>query len=85
MLMDLKNLDEKPKVQYFCPMFVIFQKEFQDFGKENHRLDLGLKNLCDFHFSAGIFKLLRSPGIDTNESIPPAYQARTTTLFLLGS
>jgi hypothetical protein len=37
---------------------------------------------------ARIFKLLSRPGIDSNESIPPAYvawQAGTTTLFLLGS
>ncbi len=36
----------------------------------------------------GIFKLLRSPGIDSKESIPPAYvdrRAGTTTVFLLGS
>jgi hypothetical protein len=36
----------------------------------------------------GIFKLLRSPGIDSKEPILPAYvawQAGTTTLFLLGS
>ncbi len=35
-----------------------------------------------------IFKLLRSPGIDSKVSIPPAYVAwwaGTTTLFLLGS
>ncbi len=35
-----------------------------------------------------IFKLLRTPGIDSKESIPPAYLARrdvTTTIFLLGS
>jgi hypothetical protein len=35
-----------------------------------------------------IFKLLRSPGIDSKESIPPpnvAWRAGTTTLFLLGS
>jgi hypothetical protein len=36
----------------------------------------------------GIFKLLRSSGIDSKESIPPVYvtwRAGTTTLFLLGS
>jgi hypothetical protein len=36
----------------------------------------------------GIFKLLRGPGIDLKESIPPAYvawQAGTTSLFLLGT
>jgi hypothetical protein len=36
----------------------------------------------------GIFKLLRIPGIDSKESIPPVYvawRAGTTTLFLLGS
>jgi hypothetical protein len=36
----------------------------------------------------GIFKLLRSSGIDFKESIPPscvAWRAGTTTLFLLGS
>ncbi len=39
-----------------------------------------------------IFKLLRSPEIDSKEAIPPAYsiyevswRAGTTTLFLLGS
>ncbi len=35
-----------------------------------------------------IFELLRSPGIDSKELIPPAYvawQAGTITLFLLGS
>jgi hypothetical protein len=31
------------------------------------------------------FILLRSPGIDFKESIPPAWRAGTTTLFLLGS
>ncbi len=34
-----------------------------------------------------IFKFLRSPGIDSKESIPPSYvalRAGTTTLFLLG-
>jgi hypothetical protein len=38
--------------------------------------------------SAGIFKLLRSPAIDSMESLPSAYVARqagTTTLFQLGS
>jgi hypothetical protein len=37
---------------------------------------------------ARIFKLLRRPRFDSNESIPPAFVARragTTTLFLLGS
>jgi hypothetical protein len=36
----------------------------------------------------GVFKLLRSTGIDSKELIPPAYgawRAYTTTLFLLGS
>ncbi len=36
----------------------------------------------------GIFTLLRSPGIDSNDTIPPAYvtwRPGTTTLFLLGS
>jgi hypothetical protein len=36
----------------------------------------------------GIFKLLRSPGIDSKESIPPAYEAwraGMTNLLLLGS
>jgi hypothetical protein len=36
----------------------------------------------------GIFRLLRSPRIDSKGSIPPAYvawQAGTITLFLLGS
>jgi hypothetical protein len=37
---------------------------------------------------ARIFKLLRSPGIDSKESIPPSYvvmRAYTITLFPLGS
>ncbi len=41
-----------------------------------------------FSLCAGVFKLLRSPDIDSKESIPPAYvawRAGTTTLFLLGS
>jgi hypothetical protein len=36
----------------------------------------------------GIFKLLRSPGIDSKDLIPPAYvvwRAGTATLFLLSS
>ncbi len=36
----------------------------------------------------GIFKLLRSPGMDSKKSIPLAYvawRAGTTTLFLIGS
>jgi hypothetical protein len=43
---------------------------------------------CFCLWSYGIFKLLRNPGIDYKESIPPAYvdwRAGTTTLFLLGS
>ncbi len=35
-----------------------------------------------------IFKLLRDPGIDSKEPIPPAYvawRANTITIFLLGS
>jgi hypothetical protein len=38
--------------------------------------------------SAGIVKLLRSPGIYSNEPIPPAFvawRAGPTTLFLFGS
>jgi hypothetical protein len=37
---------------------------------------------------SGSFKLLRSPGVNSKESIPPAcvaWRAGTTTLFLLGS
>ncbi len=33
----------------------------------------------------GIFKQLRRPGINSKESIPAAWRAGTTTLFLLGS
>jgi hypothetical protein len=52
--MDFKNL--------CCQMFVIVKKNSRTLGKENHRLDLALKNLlkicrlaywilflCDFH------------------------------------
>jgi hypothetical protein len=49
--------------------------------ERNHGRDIGENR-------DGIFKLLRSPGIDSKESIPPAYEAwraSTTTLFLLGS
>jgi hypothetical protein len=41
-----------------------------------------------FEYRARIFKLLRSPGINSKESIPLAYVARwagTTTLLLLCS
>ncbi len=41
-----------------------------------------------FESRGGIFKLLRSPVIDSKESIPPVYvgwRAGTTFLFLLGS
>jgi hypothetical protein len=47
--MDSKNLDHKPKVEDFCQMFVISLKEILDFGKENHWLNLGLKNLWKIH------------------------------------
>ncbi len=43
---------------------------------------------CFCLWSYGIFKLFRIPGIDSKESIPPAYvdwRAGTTTLFLLCS
>ncbi len=44
---------------------------------------------CGFRLiRARIFKLLRRPRIDSKESVPPAcvaWQAGTTTLFLLGS
>jgi hypothetical protein len=42
----------------------------------------------DQEYRAWIFKILRSPEIDSKESIPPAYvawRAGTITLFLLGS
>ncbi len=47
-----------------------------------------LQNNNSFRFRARIFKIIRSPGIDSNESVPPdyvAWRAGTTTLFLLGS
>jgi hypothetical protein len=48
-----------------------------------------LSSMCAWQMHrGGIFKLLRRPGIDSKESIPPAYvawRAGTTTLFLLGS
>ena len=58
-------------------------------------LTLFLKAYILVHFSEGdarnraqIFKFLRSPEIDSKESVPPAYvawRAGTTTLFLLDS
>jgi hypothetical protein len=42
----------------------------------------------DVAHRGGIFKLLRSPGIDSKESTKPAYVARragSRTLFLFGS
>ncbi len=48
---------------------------------------LSLCNKCAASW-ARILKLLRSPGVDSKESIPPAYVAwlaGTTTLFLLNS
>jgi hypothetical protein len=52
-----------------------------------HRRDVDAR-LTFLQIRDGIFKLLRSPRIDSKESIPAAYIARracTTTLFLLGS
>ncbi len=45
-------------------------------------------NIATYLFRARIFKLLRSPRIDSKESIPPAYvawRAGTPILLLLGS
>ncbi len=47
-----------------------------------------LRQLSGFVSGDGIFKLLRSPGIDSRESISPSYiawRSGTATLFLLGS
>jgi hypothetical protein len=49
---------------------------------------LSLVRKKNYSVRARIFKLLRSPRIDFNESIPPAYVAwidGTTTIILLGS
>jgi hypothetical protein len=50
---------------------------------------LGYLNVYEFWLRDGIFKLFRIPGIDSKESIPPAFVAwragMTTLLFLLGS
>ncbi len=46
------------------------------------------QKIYEYEFIDGIFKLLRSSGIDSKESIPQAYaawRAGTTTPFLLGS
>jgi hypothetical protein len=57
--------------------------------KEELGIDVGA--FVPHHFMAMLrryFKLLRSPGIDSKDSIPPAYvawRAGATTLFLLGS
>jgi hypothetical protein len=52
-------------------------------------LNVYLKNnVNNFVISDGISKLLKSPGICFEESIPPAYvawQAGTATLFPLGT
>jgi hypothetical protein len=55
----------------------IFLKKYSSFPSDSRAVS-----------RAGILKLLRSPGIDSKESIPPAFvawRAGTTTLFLLGS
>jgi hypothetical protein len=54
---------------------------------ENGKLKKGRKRVGVGH-RAGIFKLFWSPGIDSSESISPAFvawRAGTTTPFLLGS
>jgi hypothetical protein len=63
----------------------IFHNSLLQIVKDQHR-----EFLASLHppiqVRDGIFKLLRSPGINFKESIPPAYvswRAGTTTLFLL--
>ncbi len=50
---------------------------------------MGARNQVEIGLSyrparGGIFKPLRSPGIDSRESIPPAQRSGTTTIFILG-
>jgi hypothetical protein len=63
----------------------IFHNSLLQIVKDQHR-----EFLASLHppiqVRDGIFKLLRSPGINFKDSIPPAYvswRAGTTTLFLL--
>jgi hypothetical protein len=52
------------------------------------KMDRELERGGDGDIRVRIFKLLRTPGIDSKESIPPAYvawRAGTITLFILGS
>jgi hypothetical protein len=47
-----------------------------------------MKDTKAFAYRDRMFKLLRTPGIDSKESVPPAYaawRAGTTTLFLFDS
>jgi len=65
------------KLGMFMKLFTSFATQF-------------FKFLCCNFFTSrdGICTLLRGPGNDSKESIPPAYMARrggTTTLFLFGS
>jgi hypothetical protein len=78
-----------------CCLATQFQTRFQESGlvfdsvhvRNASTVRLSLVRLSPAH-KARIFKLLRSPGIDFKEFIPPAYVAwrvDTITLFLLGS
>jgi hypothetical protein len=57
---------------------------FTQFQRPLYKLSFDLQYMPAFA-RARIFKLLSSPGIDSEEPIPPIPRAGTITLFLLGS
>ncbi len=75
-MLGTRNAPTKVPIFITCSVFWVVLKK--DFTSEESKFD----------YRDGIFTLLRSPWIDSLESILPAYvawRASTTTLFLLGS
>ncbi len=62
-----------------------FNFNFNEYSKRRNPIE---RDRREEQNRARIFKLIRSPRIDSKESIPPAYvdrRAGSTTLFLIGS
>jgi hypothetical protein len=77
-------------ITVFClvSLLVLFSMECYLTATSNPRLSLRQVDAGERLTRARTFKCLWGPGIDSKESIPPAYlawRAGTITLFLLGS
>jgi hypothetical protein len=79
-----KNSEKESPAELFLEKIYRLVGEYSDkfTSQEN------LTRISGGRVQGRIFKLLRSPGIDSKEAISPAYaawRAGTLTLFLLGS